>query len=404
MNKKLMGLCFAGVSLILGLGLASCAPSVVAEGQARPTPNPTATLPPYPGPTLDNPQPQRTSQPKPTRAGGTPDRYDGLFVTPRPDEQVRLGQVVEIPAPAASPPARYSIRYENKGQGADFRVTLFIHDIQTGNEVRLGSDAGHAYFGAMNDEYVIWKYDCDSCADPKPGLYAYSLKTASNLLISDTLVSRGYPEIDGRWVIYSLLLPPSDPWVSWGELHAYNLITGEDLLVASDLFYPRYGLISSPIPDHYYTLHGDKIVWITTDLARTRRVYDLTLRATQTLNVPEQPLGPILYLGIYDNIVVWLDEFWQGYDLKHDAYFTIPIVPPGWENLPVIQKDLVTAEGNTLHWSLDLDGETHYFTAPIVPKGQGVQHLVPTPHRKPTVSPIPLTPTPILLPTAYPYP
>lgn len=393
------------VVLLMGsnLVLAGCAPSVIAEGQVRPTS--VVTLPADPALTFVDDS-QLTPQPKPTRADGGIDRYDGLFVSPLPDERVSLGQVVEIPPPAATAPPRYSFRNKNEGEGNTVRFRLFVRDLQTGQEIRLGDDQGQAFIGTMNDDYVIWKQDCDPCGDLKTGLYAYSIKTNTNTLLSDTMVSRGFPEMNGQWVIYSSPQKTSTPYFRSGELHAHHLLTGEDILVGDDLAYPNAPLAASPRPGDYYAIQGDKITWIATDTTNHRwvlRVYDLTDHAIRTLNVPE-PLIPVFNLSVSDNFVVWLSKFWQGYDLKHDAYFSINIVPPGWENLPVGQNGLITAKDNNLHWSLELDGETHYFTALIVPKGQGAQptRSVPTPHRKPTMSPVASTPTPLALPTAYP--
>lgn len=394
MNKKTTSLCFAGIGLLLSLGLASCAPSVVAEGQSRPTPNPVATLLPYPEPTLDNTDTQLTPPPRPTRADGVPYRFEGLLVTPLPDEKVSLGQVVEIPAAAAAVPPRYAIRNEKKDEGTSSHTFVFIQDTQTGSEVRLGSDKGQALLGATSDDYVIWKSLCDGCADLKTGLYAYSIKTTKNMLVSNTLRGRGFPKIDGQWVIY---VDEKDPSQHISDLHAHSLTTDEDLLIGPVL-QVHAGATA------YYTIQGGKVAWVVGGAGQnpTLRTYDLTHHTTQTLSTPEQIFIPIQSLGISENVVVWWSDFWQGYDLKRNAYFTIPIIPPGWENLPVIQKDLVTAEGNKLNWSLELDGETHYFSAPIVPKGQGAQptHSVPTPHRKPTQSPV--LPTPTSFSTAYP--
>lgn len=407
MSKKLLNLWLTLlVTFLMGssLVLAGCAPSVIAEGQVKPTLD--VTLPAYPGPTAVG-NTQLTPQPKPTRADGMMDRYDGLLVTPLPDEKVSLGQVVEIPPPAAIASPRYSIRNENKNEGNTLRFLLFVRDSQTGQEIRLGSENGQALFGAMNETYVIWKQECDKCASLKTGLYAYSIKTNTNILLSDRMVSRGFPKIDGELIIYSSPQKTSDSYFGKGELHAHNLITGEDILVGDDLVYPYAPLIGSPNPSDYYAVHGDSITWIATDNTSHNwvlHVYDLKHHAIKTLNVPEI-LNPVFKLNVYDNFVVWWSGFWQGYDLKRDAYFTIPVIPSGWENLPVGQNGLVTAEGNTLHWSLELDGETHYFTAPIVPKGPGAQptHIVPAPHRKPTASPTasPISPT-ATSPAAYP--
>src|SRR5689334_9527939 len=87
MNKPLLSPWLMGFCLFLVgclFGLTGCAPSVVAEGQLKPTPNATAALPPYPGPISSN-QP-----PLPTQADGTIDDggHGWWAVTPLPAEQV----------------------------------------------------------------------------------------------------------------------------------------------------------------------------------------------------------------------------------------------------------------------------------------------------------------------------
>jgi len=84
----------------------------------------------------------------------------------------------------------------------------------------------------------------------------------------------------------------------------------------------------------------------------------------------------------------------------------VPFVPPGWENMTYYEPRPISVRGSRLYWTFNVDDEFYYFTAPIVPKGQGAQatHVVPTPHRKPTATPMFPTPTPIPLPTAYSLP
>lgn len=403
MKKNSFGQSIIPVCLFLvlgGLGLSSCAPSVVAEG--RPTPKSSPTLAAYPPPE------SATPRPIPTRADGKIDRFsysNSLLVTPLPDEKLALGNVAliksgAIPTPV---PSRYSISNERKGDGVNRIYTLLLHDSQTGTDIRLGDDAGSAIFGTMNDEYVLWR--CAGCAALKTGFYAYQLATGQEILISVSSTFKWYAQIDGQWVIYREMESTAQ---TVSNLRAHNLITGEDFLVASDVFYPFAGQAVGPLnPSDYYVIHGDKIAWVAAKMENGlqlfMRLYDLTTRTTRTLNLPETSV-PRQGWNIFGDVVIWRDKFWQGYDLQLDAYLTIPVIPPGWENVPLEGADLVTVEGNTLYWSLQVDGKTHYFTAPIVPKGPGAQptRIVPTPHRKPTVSPGPVTPSPFALSTAYP--
>jgi hypothetical protein len=396
-SKSLIPVC---LFLVLGgLGLSSCAPPVVAEG--RPTPNSSPTLAAYPPPV------SATPRPLPTRADGKIDRFsylNSLLVTPLPDEKLMVSNIVLIKSGAIPTPVppRYSILNERKGEGVNRVYMLLLHDSQTGTDIRLGDDAGSAIFGTMNDEYILWR--CAGCAELQTGFYAYRLATSQEILISNSSTFKWYSQIDGQWVIYREM-ESANPTVS--DLRAHNLITGEDFLVASDVFYPFAHQGIGPLnPSDYYIIRSDKIAWVAAKMENglqlSMRLYDLTTRTTRTLNLPETSI-PRQGWNIFGELVIWRDKFWQGYDLKRDAYFTIPVIPPGWEDVPIKDASLVTAKDNTLYWSLTVDDETHYFSAPILPKGQGPQptHVVPTPHQKPTVSPGVITSTPIPPSTAY---
>jgi hypothetical protein len=295
-------------------------------------------------------------QPRPTRADGKPYRSDGLLVTPLPDEKVYVGNVTEVAPLTTQGASRYSIRNDYIKVGANQRAVLYVRDTQAGKETRLGNDSGHAEFGAMNDEYVIWKYLCDECVDLKSGLYAYSLKTGDNTLITDDRLA-GYPETANQWVIYSER-PLGSDFIA--NLYAYNLGTGEEILITDKL------ALSLANPGDYYAIDNDRIVWLGVDPAGGMRVYDLITRTTLAPNLPD--LFAPVKLNIYDDIVIWKDEFWQGYDLKRNAYFTIPVIPTGWENSRIEKISSIVVDEGHVYWSLTMDGKEHSFTAPIVAK------------------------------------
>lgn len=60
------------------------------------------------------------------------------------------------------------------------------------------------------------------------------------------------------------------------------------------------------------------------------------------------------------------------------------------------------AQGNQLYWSLEVNGQMYYFTAPVVPKEEAPQTVqpIPTPVGLPATAP--LVVTPVAPPTAYP--
>src|SRR6185295_4657208 len=165
----------ATLSLILSWGLASCAPSVIAQGQPKPTANAASA---YPGPT--------SVHPLPTQANGKIDRSAGLLVTPLPDEKVQLGAVTEIQSlpPELQLPetTRFSTKSWEQGEGQNAIKALAVVDTLTNREVRLGNDTGYATFRGRSAEVIIWKWECE-CGDPKPGLYAYLGATDKNIFI-----------------------------------------------------------------------------------------------------------------------------------------------------------------------------------------------------------------------------
>jgi hypothetical protein len=392
MSKRIWNLRFLSISLLMGslLGLASCAPSVVAEGQLKPTPAASVTLPQYPGPTQFN-SPPLTLSPSPAQVN----QNRGWRVTPLPNEPLIRGEIIEI-RPTASPVSPYSIRKDSQPSSYGFlNYRLFVRNTKTGDDVRLGDDEGDATFHAMTDQYVIWhygRYTHDEKANPKTGLYAYVLATGEQIPIG----GGGHAEANGHWVIYM----SNEGVKDHAGLRAHNLVTGEDFRLTSALAEFRGYLMRD-----LYAVNENKIAWVDVDPVTNELAIAVSDPDTQTrrkLDIP--PLTQPLYISVSNEFVTWRDGFWKGYSLKQNVLFTIPIIPPGWESMLNYQAWPVTVQGNRLYWSFKVDDEFYYFTAPILPKGQGGQptHIVPTPHRKPTASPIFPSPTPIPLPTTYP--
>jgi hypothetical protein len=388
MNKlfvRLVGL--GGLLMSCGL-LAGC--MEIPVGEQRPYPVAAVTaLPPYPGLIPVTPLPQ----PSYTPANGTPFPWaGGLSSTPSPDEQLALGAITLLEMPPV--PTRYSIRNEYVGEGINKRFILFLLDTQTGNEVRLGND-GDAVFQVKSDNYVIWSYRCDVCDQLKSGLYAHSLDTGQEIFITDRFGNLGRPKIDGQWVIYT---NRPDPKVYIVELYAHNLTTGEDFRVVERV---RFAYATM---NQNYAVRGDKIVWFMpgTQQGGEIGVYDLETRQARILSVPQMEVP--YYLDVFDDLVIWRNYFWQGYDVARDAYFTIPVIPPGWENVSIHTTSQVTARDHQLYWSLEVNvnGQEYYFTAPVLPREEAPQTVqpIPTPIGLPAIAPPVDTPT--IRPTAYP--
>jgi len=287
----------------------------------------------------------------------------GFLVTPLPSEKVHVGAITEFVPPAESQQQpRYTIREDippwepvtEPGQVTPVKK-LFVQDTVTGQEIRLGDDAGHASFQTMTSEYVIWRYQWDGRSETtrETGLYAYVLATDEEVIIAkEPDIAPWDPEIDAQWVLYT---DAKNNSVYFAKLRVHNLATGEDLLLGEDV--PYYGQPSSD----YYAISGDKIAYVDGWVVH---VYDLTSRVMRVLSVPNTT-SPA-YVSISGDIVVWGDKFWRGYDLQQDALFTIPTIPPGWENVPTQPAETVTVRDDRLYWALSVNDEVYRFTAPVI--------------------------------------
>ncbi|MDY7080399.1 MAG: hypothetical protein SXV54_26260 [Chloroflexota bacterium] len=288
-----------------------------------------------------------------------------FLVTPLPDEKVRVGTSTQVaPSVESQQQSRYTIREDippwqpvtEPGQIIPVKK-LFVHNTETGQDIRLGDDAGHALFRIMTSEYVIWRYQWNGRSETsrKTGLYVYVLETGEEIVVArQPDADPWYPEIDGQWVLYVDGQNASKHF----SLYVHNLATGEDFLLGNQV--PHYGVT----PSDYYAINGNQIAWIETEGGWTVHIYDLATRTMRLLDVPNtsSPGNP----SISESIVVWFDKFWRGYDLEQDVLFTIPTVPPGWENISVQPASPVTVKDNQLYWALEVNDEVYRFTAPII--------------------------------------
>lgn len=287
-----------------------------------------------------------------------------FLVTPLPDEKVHVGAITEfVPSVESQQQPRYTVREDippwepltEPGQAIPVKK-LFVQDTVTGQEIRLGDDAGHALFQTMTSEYVIWRYQWDGHTETtrRSGLYAYILEAGEEITIAQQPdKDPWYPKIDNQWVLY---IDAKEAGIYFAKLRVHNITTGEDFLLAEEIPYNRPNR-------NYYAISGNRIVWVDGNWAVN--VYDLKNRTSHTLSVPETQLltGDVSISG---DIIVWWDRFWHGYDLRQDALFTIPTVPPGWENVPVQPAEPVTVRDDQLYWALSVNGHVYHFTAPII--------------------------------------
>ncbi len=343
--------------IIISLLFTGCAPQGgIISWLPVPTPIGAATI-------------QRDPRPTPTRADGITPRFNGIWVTPLPSEKVRLGipiELVSAPQFFATPnPKRVAAQVLAKSTGPRQTSIIVLSDIQTGREIaRLGDDTSRSIWDAMNDEYVIWW--CGGCTQLKQGSYAYKLATGEQILISKDPAQ--YPKVDGEWVVYI-----ADVKDGRAVLRAHNLMTGEDILITQNMATRGYSVQGPGSWGDFFAVRDGRVVWATSLSAPNAppywglEAYDLTKRTTHTLNLPEN-LGNFSHLDVYGDTVLWRSDFWQGYDLSQDAYFSISLIPPGWENIQIEKVGPVAASQGRLYWLLTANGKEHYFTAPIVPR------------------------------------
>lgn len=340
MNLKLLvsGLITASVLLVVGL-LWLTRPAATAstpESQLVPTPFGVS------------PQPTRTTQPDGDQCGNI------MFcVTPTPNEQVRLGPVSTV-IPTPIPTVAVST-------GNDGFKTLTIRNPMTHEEVRLGDDRGDAELQGATDRYVLWKFCCtDSTQNGSvpTGLYAYDLTNGNTITISQDYRAQWYPEIDGYWVVYVKFAYPARDFPA--DVHAHNLHTNEDIRLG------ELDLGMRPVHQNY-ALQGTQVVWVeagSKSSSTILRVYDLATHTATTLDIPD--VASFHNVSISDNVVVWWSEYWQGYDMTRQARFTIPITPPGWEQVPIQGVYPVTILHDQLTWGVQVKEQAYYFTAPLI--------------------------------------
>ena len=145
------------------------------------------------------------------------------------------------------------------------------------------------------------------------------------------------------------------------QLKAFNLVTGEQRTVADKAYVPLPG------PSDRFAVSGGRVVWFGANQPApfTLHVTDLQTGAVRTLALPDPPENP-MDLAVFGNLVIWLDEYWHGYDVRSDAYFSVPVFPPGWEKAGVDEHKFEGFDGRTLTWALKIGGQWHTFQADLV--------------------------------------
>lgn len=295
------------------------------------------------------------------------------YATPAPGEIVQTGPIVQLihTSSAQNSPPRYTLRevtasmiITDASVGPEVSK-LFLQDSETEQEIRLGDDTGDATLALRTVDYVIWRYrNYPAIGESalQSGLYAYDLATGENIVIVQSDGFIGYPEIKGDWVIYMDHSAMGEQR-SITSLHAHNLKTDQDVCISKSIPFAR----SFPPQEAYYALDEGKIVWVEMDMEKQQtviQIYDISTQITHSLHAPN--LRSPRNLSISGNYVIWWDSFWQGYDLQQDALFTIPVIPSGWENVPIQFCTEVTVKDSQLYWGLSVNDKIYYFRSPIL--------------------------------------
>lgn len=295
----------------------------------------------------------------PTQADGSPSNYYSYFATPSPEEKVSIAGIEE--APKAEPTPYYRFESTMVGSGSGRTMVLTAIDPRTGDTVHLGDDSGSALIGTMNDAYVVWHFLCDPCKSMEPGLYVHSFADGKDTLVDyKTITTQGSTRLSGNWLTY---MKPSEAPSRYGaQLWAYNIEKAAKVLIADDAVY----LMAEA--SKFNTVNEGMVAWVgdgPTVNDRTLNVYDLTTNAARQIKTE---LRDPQHVSISQDVVVWWDVFWKGYDLSSSEQFTIPILPIGWDASTVKSVGPVTVRGKQLSWTVEANSTTYYFTASIVKK------------------------------------
>ena len=288
-------------------------------------------------------------------------KSEGWIVTPLPEQEVRVGQPAEIEKPTAAP-----ILYEVANPMAErvdrLSSILTITNTVTGRHVQIGDENTSVELNANDDRYIVFAVFCEPCKELKRGMYLYELSTDTKRFITDKVTASPYAKLAESWVVYPYIPNPKPThFGAKAQLLAFNIQTDETILVSDNFFWPLSGV------EDRFAIGGNKVAWFTGPPEQTLHAYDLSIGQESSIKLPFNTNIP-RYLSVQDDVILWLDAYWHGYDLEHSAYFVIPVVPSGWENVNIDEFDPIRVQNHQLSWGLQNKGEWHYFTAPLVMK------------------------------------
>lgn len=296
----------------------------------------------------------------PTYAGGSPIELG----TPDPREIVKVGRPVEIAMPI-EPQVNYTVESRHLEGTLGHWRTHFLTNPVAGRVVQLGDQNGVTVFAAEHPDYYLWFYLCATpCPSLKGGLYVYSVQRDENTLIAEhVLTSHDAIKIAEPWVTY---VEPQSPGSA--TLRAYNIVTGESVLVADDLIRPLSYI------GHYYALGEETIAWVSIQPERVGHkrlnVFSLTTHQSRSFDIQPDWRG-YDSLRVSRGLILWRwDYAWKGYDLKHDALFTIPEVPEV-AGVEIYHVEDIQPHENSVTWIASTFWGERAFAAPIIASEAG---------------------------------
>ncbi len=191
---------------------------------------------------------------------------------------------------------------------------------------------------AIFENIVVW----EEYRDNQRNIYGYDLADKQYFSVAQGPGLRLFPKISGDWVVYLLWQPDIQYRF---ELHAYNMVDKEDMLVGympttETANYPSYWL---------FDIDQNLVVWRT--IGKEIHVYDLASKVERSIFKGEAT-DIVGRIDISGDLVVWNNgpQDKRGYDLSYNNTFDVPYLPD-------------SASENTSTWSVIL---THNYIVWLV--------------------------------------
>lgn len=286
------------------------------------------------------------------------------LVTPGPEERLRLVNFREVASQSAQP-RRFTVAAKWRETGANEPPSasqiITVVDTQTGATFAVGDSVAGELLQTYDDRYVVWSQFCNPCAPGQYGLHVRSLQDGKEQFVTDVYAPGIQPKLDGDWLVYAVITDEAaNAVMKTVQLRAFNLVTGEQRIVAENAYVPLPG------PSNRFAAGNGRVAWIGANQPApfTLHVTELQTGAVRTLALPDSPENP-MDIALLGDLVIWLDGYWRGYDLRSDAYFSIPVLPPGWERAEFEEWKFESFDGQSLMWALKVGGQWHAFRAEL---------------------------------------